>query len=129
MNAQTAIAIGNTFLIEVFQRMNNAPGWGYKPNSYCSALNPIMDDEYTFQEICENNFDGDLDECLDVFFKRTIITIMWFSDWIFEKGYFDDFEDHLNDLAFVSYTFDNYINQCSIDDLKEILGLNIHQLK
>jgi len=129
MNTETAIAIGQTFIIEKFRRMNEAPGWGYKPNTYSSTMNPIMDDEYTFQEICDRDFHGDLDDCLDVFFKRTIITIMWFSDWIFENGYFDEFEDHLNDLAFVSYTFNNYFNQCSIDDLKEILGLNIHLLK
>jgi hypothetical protein len=124
MNTETAIEIGKTFLIEKFHCMNEAPGWGHKPNSYCSVPNPVMNDFITFQEICENDFGGDLDECLDVFFRRTVLTLSWFSDWMY-FNYLNGFTNGVDDLYFVELTFYDYMNKCSVDDLKQILGLEV----
>jgi len=118
MNIEKAIKIGKTFLIETFHRMNESPGWAFEVKEY-------INDDYTFQEICENEFDGDLDECLNVFFRKTMINFTWFSQWQVEIGFFENYSNPVKDLAFVCYTFDKYMKECSVDDLKEILGLDI----
>jgi hypothetical protein len=71
----------------------------------------------TFQEICDEQFDGDLDEALDKFFRNHLETWYWFSD------YFETL-----DLVF-DYEFDIYLEKLSIEDLKDILGLTEHSLK
>ena len=118
MNAETAIAIGKIFLVEVFQRMNEAPGWAFELKEY-------INDDYTFQEICENVFDGDLDECLNIFFRKIMTNFTWFSQWQVEKEYFQEYSSPIKDLSFVSYTFNNYMKETSVEDLKEVLGLDI----
>jgi len=126
MNIETANEIGKTFLIDIFQRMNERRDWG-------NIFEDYVDDEYTFQEILYKDFDGNMDNCLELFFKRTVNARL-FSEWIFQKGYFHEFdengycinfEEHHNDYVFVCNEFDKYINECSVDDLKQILGLEV----
>jgi hypothetical protein len=73
----------------------------------------------TFQEICNEQFEGDLDEALDKYFRNELETWYWFSDF-FETG-----EDHLG----FDDDFDTYLEKLSIEDLKDILGLSDHSLK
>ena len=71
----------------------------------------------TFQEICNEQFGGDLDEALDKFFRNELETWYWFSD------YFETL-----DLV-LDYEFDIYLEKLYIEDLKDILGLSDHFLK
>jgi hypothetical protein len=73
----------------------------------------------TFQEICEEQFGGDLDEALDKYFRNELETWYWFSD------FFETNEDLLN----IDDDFDNYLENLTVDDLKDILGLSEHFLK
>lgn len=117
-----ALQLGQKFIIEKFNRMNEAPHWGFKPNLYSSLPNPLMNDNYTFQEICHNEYNGILDDCLDVFFRNTINEHpLWFSDWVFRNGYFLD----LDDLDFIIKTFYKYFNECSVNELKDLLNLEL----
>jgi len=118
MNATTAIELANRFLVINFERMNQGSGWAYDCREY-------INDDYSFQEICDRDFDGDMDRCLDIFFRRTMLTQLWFSDWQFDNGHFAGYQNPLDDLGYVTEIFNYYINECSIEELKEILGLNI----
>jgi hypothetical protein len=72
----------------------------------------------TFQEICNEQFEGNLDEALDKYFRNELETWYWVSDF---------FETYL-DLR-LDHDFDIYLEKLSIDDLKDILGLTEYFLK
>ena len=60
MNTEIAMSIIFTFLVEIYNRMNEGPCWAPDPEDYYK-------DEYTFQEILVYDFDGNLEDCLDLF--------------------------------------------------------------
>ena len=104
MNPQQEIF--DNFIRNVFEEMCH-PNWGFIEEQ--SIIN-----KKTFQEICREQYDNDLDEALDKFFRNELDMWFWFSE-------INETEDVDIDIE---YNFDNYINKLSIDDLKNILGLN-----
>jgi len=124
MNAEFAFSIVKMFLVDIFTRMNNGTKWEYEPNYPPVGYNP---QNRAFQEICDQDFDGDTDRFLDEFFREKMTnydSIMWFSDWVFYHGYFHQFTDELNDLNFVCQVFHNYMTTCTVDEMKHLLGLD-----
>jgi hypothetical protein len=73
----------------------------------------------TFQEICVQQYEGDLDEALDKYFRNELETWYWFSD------FFETCEENMN----LDDEFDIYLEKLSVEDLKDILGLTEHFLK
>jgi hypothetical protein len=69
-------------------------------------------------------FDGNLEDCLDLFFRKTMNNIRWFGGWLYDNGYYTNFDNPHDDYTFVCNTFYTYIHECSVDDLKEVLGLD-----
>jgi hypothetical protein len=99
----------DNFIRDTYQKMSY-PYWG------CFEEQMRMN-KLTFQEICDEQFDGDLDEALDKFFRNHLETWYWFSD------YFETCDVDIDD------EFDIYLEKLSIEDLKDILGLTEHSLK
>jgi hypothetical protein len=97
------------FIRHAFEQMS-CPNWGFIEEQ-------TLINKKTFQEICEEEYGGDLDETLDKFFRNELDMWFWFSE-ISESENMD-----------IDYEFDDYINQLSVDDLKYILGLSDHSLK
>ena len=95
----------DNFIRYAFEQMSHR-NWGYVEEQH--AIN-----YKTFQEICEEQYEGDLDEALDKFFRNELDMWFWFSE-VNESEEMD-----------IEYNFDNYVNRLSIEDLKNILGLNI----
>lgn len=99
------------FIRNTYEKMSH-PHWGvFEEQTRVNRL--------TFQEICEEQFGGDLDEALDKYFRNELETWYWFSD------FFETNEDLLN----IDDDFDNYLENLTVDDLKDILGLSEHFLK
>ena len=101
----------DNFIRDTYEKMSY-PYWGVFEEQ--TRINRL-----TFQEICQEQFEGDLDEALDKYFRNELETWYWFSDFFETTG--DDFA--LDD------DFDTYLENLSIDDLKDILGLSDHSLK
>ena len=99
------------FIRDTYEKMNY-PYWG------CFEEQMRMN-KLTFQEICDEQFGGDLDEALDKYFRNELETWYWFSD------FFETCEKNMN----VDDEFDIYLEKLSIEDLKDILGLTEHFLK
>jgi len=94
----------DNFIRYAFEEMSH-PNWGFIEEQ--TTIN-----KKTFQEVCREQYDDDLDEALDKFFRNELDMWYWFSEVN---------ETENNDIE---YEFDDYINKLSIDDLKNILGLN-----
>jgi hypothetical protein len=99
------------FIRHAFEQMSH-PNWGFIEEQ-------TLINKKTFQEICEEEYGGDLDETLDKFFRNELDMWFWFSE-------INEIENMNMDF---DYDFDNYLNQLSVDDLKDILGLSDHSLK
>ena len=117
MNATIALSIAKTFLVLTFKRMNDGPQWGYD-------CRHITDDSRSFQDICEQDYNNDLDECLDNYFRNTINNKNWFKCWLYEMGFTMAFQNPIDDVNYVCDTLHKYLNKCSINDLREVLDLN-----
>jgi hypothetical protein len=98
--------IFDNFIRDAFEQMKT-PNWGFIEEQ--TTIN-----KKTFQEICDEEYDGDLDDALDKFFRNELDMWFWFSE-------INELECIFNDIEL---NFDNYLNQLSVDDLKNILGLN-----
>ena len=103
MNNETILF--DNFIRFAFEEMKK-PNWGFM-EEHC------LRNQKTFQEICNEKYNGDLDEALDKFFRNELDMWFWFSE-MNETGMDLDIE----------YNFDNYLNRLSIDDLKNILELD-----
>jgi hypothetical protein len=99
------------FIRNTYEKMSH-PYWGVFEEQ--TRINRL-----TFQEICEEQFGGDLDEALDKYFRNELETWYWFSD------FFEIYEENMN----VDDEFDIYLDNLTVDDLKDILGLSEHFLK
>lgn len=99
------------FIRNTYEKMSH-PHWGVFEEQ--TRVN-----RFTFQEICEEQFGGDLDEALDKYFRNQLETWYWFSD------FFEIYEENMN----VDDEFDIYLEKLTVDDLKDILGLSEHFLK
>jgi len=104
MNTENTIF--DNFIRDAFEQMKK-PNWGFIEEQ-------SITNKKTFQEICDEEYDGDLDDALDKFFRNELDMWFWFSEINELECIFTDIE--LN--------FDNYLNQLSVEDLKNILGLN-----
>ena len=95
------------FIRDVYEKMSH-PNWGVfeKQKEH---------NNFTFQEICDDRFDGDLDEAL-VFFRYELNTWVWFSDFV------NTCDIDIDDIQL-------YLENLSIPDLKDILGLTEYSLK
>ena len=98
----------DNFIRDTYEKMSH-PFWGVFEEQ--TRINRL-----TFQEICNEQFEGDLDEALDKYFRNELETWYWFSDFFELNMVFDD-------------EFDTYLEKLSIEDLKDILGLSEHYLK
>jgi hypothetical protein len=96
------------FIRNTYEKMSH-PYWGVFEEQ-------MRVNNLTFQEICEQQFEGDLSEALDKYFRNELETWYWFSDF-FET--IDNVDDE----------FDMYLENLTADDLKDILGLSEHYLK
>ena len=103
----------DNFIRDTYEKMSH-PYWGVFEEQ--TKINTL-----TFQEICNEQFEGNLDEALDKYFRNELGTWFWFSD------FFETYEEYL-DLV-LDDEFDIYLEKLSIDDLKDILGLTEHFLK
>jgi len=100
----------DNFIRYTYEKMSH-PYWGvFEEQTIINRL--------TFQEICNEQFEGNLDEALDKYFRNELETWYWVSDF---------FETYL-DLR-LDHDFDIYLEKLSIDDLKDILGLTEYFLK
>jgi hypothetical protein len=99
------------FIKNSYEKMSH-PHWGVFEEQ--TRINYL-----TFQEICEQQYEGDLDEALDKYFRNELETWYWFSDF---------FETHEENMI-VDDEFDIYLEKLSVEDLKDILGLTQHFLK
>lgn len=102
----------DNFIRDTYEKMSH-PHWGVFEEQ--TRVNHL-----TFQEICIQQFEGDLDEALDKYFRNELETWYWFSD------FFEINEDILN---IDDEEFDTYLEKLSVEDLKDILGLNEYFLK
>jgi hypothetical protein len=78
MNAEIAKTIIYTYLNENYNRMNEGPLWAPDCEDY-------VKDEYSFQQILVYDFDGNLEDCLDLFFRKSMTNTRWFGNWLDEK--------------------------------------------
>ena len=115
MNATIALSIAKTFIVWTFKEINNGPCWGVG-RSY-------LIDNRTFQDICDQDYNSDLDECLDKFFIK-IINKNWCKYWLYELGFAMAFQNPIDDIKYVCDTLSQYLDECSLDDLRELLDLN-----
>ena len=99
------------FIKNSYEKMSH-PHWGVFEEQ--TRINYL-----TFQEICQQQYEGDLDEALDKYFRNELETWYWFSD------FFETCEENMN----VDDEFDIYLEKLSVEDLKDILGLTQHFLK
>jgi hypothetical protein len=99
------------FIKNSYEKMSH-PHWGVFEEQ--TRINYL-----TFQEICEQQYEGDLDEALDKYFRNELETWYWFSD------FFETREENM----IVDDEFDIYLEKLSVEDLKDILGLTQHFLK
>jgi len=99
------------FIKNSYEKMSH-PHWGVFEEQ--TRINYL-----TFQEICEQQYEGDLDEALDKYFRNELETWYWFSD------FFETSEENM----IVDDEFDIYLEKLSVEDLKDILGLTQHFLK
>ena len=59
-----ALSIAKTFMAWTFKKMNEkASYWGFDCNHF-------HNDAKTFQDICDEYYNGDVDECVDKFFRN-----------------------------------------------------------
>jgi len=100
----------DNFIRDTYEKMSH-PFWGVFEEQ--TRINRL-----TFQEICNEQFEGELDEALDKYFRNELETWYWFSD------FFETCEEFVPDDD-----FDIYLEKLSIEDLKDILGLSDHSLK
>jgi len=115
MNTEQVIAYAQIFLGILFENMNEGIDWDIYDETY---------DNITFHEICNQQFDGNVDLCVDMFFRRTAAQKDYlFHHWLSFYNYIPEYEDNVRD-NFLLDTFYQYIKNCSLDELKEILGLN-----
>jgi len=117
MNATIALSIAKTFLAWTFKKMNDGPHWGFE-------CRHITDDSRTFQDICEKDYNNDLDKCIDIFFRKTINNTNWCKWWLYEMGFTMAFQNPIDDVKYVCDTLHKYLNECTINDLREVLELN-----
>ena len=117
MNEIIALSIAKTFLVWNFTKMNEGIHWGY-------GCKHFMDDTKPFQEICDQKYNGDLDESLNDFFKNIMNNKDWCTIWLYEMGFTMAFDNPLDDVKYVCDTLSKYLNECSINDLREVLDLN-----
>jgi hypothetical protein len=99
------------FIKNSYEKMSH-PHWGVFEEQ--TRINYL-----TFQEICEQQYEGDLDEALDKYFRNELETWYWFSD------FFETREENM----IVDDEFEIYLEKLSVEDLKDILGLTQHFLK
>ena len=102
----------DNFIRDTYEKMSH-PYWGVFEEQ--TRINRL-----TFQEICQEQFEGDLDEALDKYFRNELETWYWFSDF---------FETSEGILNMDDDEFDTYLEKLSVEDLKDILGLNEYFLK
>jgi len=117
MNHEIALSIVKKFLVVMFEKMNKAPFWACECKCY-------INDDNTFQEICKQDFEDDIDKCIDIFFRKIIKIMNNYTAWVYEMGY----EGDLQEIILIYQTLDRYINECSLEELKDVLGLN-YELK
>jgi hypothetical protein len=116
MNSTIALSIAKTFLVWNFKRMNNIADWWV---DYRDIF-----DKRSFQDICNQDYNGDLDKCLDNFFRKTMNNTNWVQWWLYEMGFTMVFQDPIDDVKYVCDTLHKYLNECSLNDLREALDLN-----
>jgi hypothetical protein len=79
----------------------------------------------TFQEILQDEFDGDLDEAIEEFLKPEFsnTTLQDMKDWMTETGVEADCNKEM--LCAMIW----FVMNCDLDDLKELLELEMPSLK
>ena len=113
-----ALSIAKTFMAWTFKKMNEkASYWGFDCNHF-------HNDAKTFQDICDEYYNGDVDECVDKFFRNIMNDKNWCTTWLYEMGFTMAFENPIDDVKYICNTLSKYLNECSLNDLREVLDLN-----
>jgi len=101
----------DNFIRQSFESMSE-PNWGaFEEQQFVNKK--------TFQEICEEEYEGDLDEALDKFFRNELDMLFWLSEF---------YELENNDVE-LDNNFEIYVNSLSVEDFKNILGLYEYYIK